>query len=96
MTNSYPNNRDCGHGRQIGCCPYCEIQELEVQNTQLKEALAHLVFDLRELMDSSEGVEGLHLNGDVARWNSLTEGGRFEGWLMSLDEAERILEEINK
>lgn len=46
-----------------------------------------LTNDIMELIESSEGVYGLHLNGDPAAWNELLAGGRFEGWLMVLSEA---------
>lgn len=39
------------------------------------------------LMDNSTGVDGLHLNGDIAPWGELRTGGRFEGWLVDFDEA---------
>lgn len=45
---------------------------------ELLEALEGLLDDVYGLMRESEGVAGLHLNGDVADWASLDEGGRFE------------------
>lgn len=47
----------------------------------LTEALARLLHDVDDLMDNSEGVTGLHQNGDVAPWSELAEGGNFEPWL---------------
>lgn len=44
------------------------------------------------LMNESTGVGGLHLNGDFAPWDDLRTGGRYEGWLVDLDDA---LNEIN-
>lgn len=44
-----------------------------------------LVQDIDELIGNSEGVAGLHMNGDVAPWSSLTEGGEFGSWLGSFD-----------
>lgn len=58
---------------------------------QIRQALVDLVASLQELIANSDGVAGLHLNGDIADWESLTEGGRFEGWLLALDKAERLL-----
>lgn len=43
-----------------------------------REALAGLVDDIEGLMCESDGVTGLHMNGDVARWGELLPGGRFE------------------
>ena len=40
-----------------------------------------------ELMDESHGVTGLHLNGDVAPWDELRTGGRYEEWLVDFDAA---------
>lgn len=45
------------------------------------EALFRLDNALTELIDSSDGVAGLHLNGDLAEWEELLPGGRFEQWL---------------
>lgn len=39
------------------------------------------------LIAESHGVCGLHLNGDVAPWDDLRTGGRFEGWLVAFDDA---------
>lgn len=39
------------------------------------------------LMDESHGVDGLHLNGDLAPWDELRTGGRFEEWLVAFDDA---------
>jgi len=38
-----------------------------------------------ELMRVSRGVDGLHLNGDIALWTDLLRGGRFEEWLEPLE-----------
>jgi hypothetical protein len=63
-----------------------------VPDTKAHELLNLLLDDLDALVDSSEGVAGLHLNGDVASWESLREGGRFETWLMRMDEARAFLD----
>ena len=42
---------------------------------------------VESLIDESKGVTGLHLNGDVALWTELREGGNNEGWLIEFDEA---------
>ena len=46
-----------------------------------REALRTLLGNIDALIAESQGVSGLHLNGDVATWDELTDGGRFEGWL---------------
>ena len=56
----------------------------------LSEVIAKLVRGINaaaDLIDNSTGVEGLHLNGDVAPWSELRTGGRFESWLVDFDEA---------
>ena len=63
-----------------------------VPDTKARELLNLLLDDLDALIDSSEGVAGLHLNGDVASWESLCKGGRFETWLMRMDEARAFLD----
>ncbi|MDU7523505.1 MAG: hypothetical protein E7K72_19325 [Roseomonas mucosa] len=37
------------------------------------------------LIAESHGVAGLHLNGDMAPWDELLAGGRFEDWLLPLE-----------
>lgn len=81
--------------------PEVEIKELNAIIAQLTEraekaererdALAahigRLTSDIHELMDNSDGVAGLHLNGDMAPWSELKQGGRLESWLLSLEDA---------
>ena len=49
---------------------------------------------VQELMANSEGVCGLHRNGDIATWDELSSGGRFEGWLSAFDEAVEVADTI--
>lgn len=51
---------------------------------------ARLVDELDGLVGESGGVFGLHINGDVATWDELLPGGRFER-LSSLDELRAAL-----
>lgn len=44
----------------------------------IENAAQGLIDDIDCLMSESEGVAGLHLNGDLAPWNELEPGGRFE------------------
>ena len=48
------------------------------ERDELLAALKGLVDDIRGLMDESDGVAGLHLNGDLAPWSELDSGGMFE------------------
>ena len=45
---------------------------------------------VEQLIAESRGVTGLHLNGDVAPWDELRTGGRFEYWLFAFDDALEI------
>lgn len=56
----------------------------DLENMTLK--YYKVISDLNDLIDNSEGVVGLHLNGNVATWDSLLSGGGFEEWLGSLSE----------
>lgn len=69
------------------------VQMLERQRGKLLGALDGMLTDIHSLMAESYGVAGLHLNGDVATWDELSEGGRFE-WLMHISEARTVVEEV--
>lgn len=58
----------------------------------LRIALNELLDDIDALVSESEGVAGLHLNGDIAPWSDLLEGGRFEEWLLSVSRGRAALE----
>ena len=57
----------------------------------LEEAARKLLHDIDDLVAHSDGVFGLHQNGDNSPWDELLEGGRFEGWLGSVEELRRAL-----
>ena len=64
------------------------IRRLE---TKVKILTAGIIA-VSDLIDESCGVEGLHQNGDLARWSTLRTGGRFEEWLKDFDAALEISE----
>ena len=66
-----------------GLCKYCEI-----------EILRKGIDAVCQLMAQSQGVTGLHLNGDVATWDDLRTGGKMEEWLVEFDVAVKILPPI--
>jgi len=45
---------------------------------------------VRDLINESYGVAGLHQNSDIAPWSELEAGGRFEEWLLAFNEAESL------
>lgn len=61
------------------------------QRDELADALGDLLVGLDALIADSEGVVGLHLNGDVAPWSELLPGGRFEAWLLATKAARTAL-----
>ena len=69
--------------------------ELVQMNKELLAALKMVVGDITDLANNSSGVCGLHLKGEVAGWRSLFVGGSLEAWLMSVDDAERLIAKLN-
>lgn len=63
------------NARRIARVPTLEAALLAAD--ELADAVEYLI-------NVSDGVYGLHLNGDPAPWSDLTEGGRFEEWLAPL------------
>lgn len=61
-------------------------REVTALTAQLAEARRGLDA-VADLINESSGVTGLHLNGDVASWDELRTGGRFEDWLIDFDAA---------
>jgi hypothetical protein len=69
------------------------IDAVEAERDRYRQRMQTLVDDVDALISDSDGVAGLHRNGDLAPWSELTAGGRFETWLGSLEEARQALEE---
>lgn len=69
----------------------CEIREkIAIELVETKEALRVARKGLEavsDLIGSSRGVSGLHLNGDEAPWEDLRQGGSYEEWLEAFDAA---------
>ena len=66
--------------------------ELEKERSVLISGLKAV----RDLINGSHGVSGLHQNGDVAPWHELREGGRFESWLLDFDKALAAFERLQR
>jgi hypothetical protein len=60
--------------------------EKYIPESAVREAAIALHEALTALIQESEGVAGLHLNGDVAPWEELLAGGRYEEWLRAYDD----------
>jgi len=57
------------------------------------DLIRKVIIQMERLVLESEGVAGLHQNGDLAPWSELFEGGQFEDWLESLPKAVAMINE---
>lgn len=64
-----------------------EIARLQQQIEAQKKALDAV----SGLINESCGVSGLHLNGDIAPWGDLLEGGAYEEWLIDFSAATDLI-----
>lgn len=64
-----------------------KIKELEARESIAITHLTQVVEEMNFLMNDSQGVAGLHLNGDIAKRESLLRGGSDDSWLTYLSEA---------
>ena len=63
-----------------------ELQDtIESQARDIAELVA-MMNKVEYLMTDSVGVEGLHMSGDLATWDSLLTGGFCEEWLGGFNE----------
>lgn len=69
-----------------------EVAKWALHIEEDKKILKQGIIVVGELMAASRGVDGLHLNGDIATWSELLEGGRFEEWLIDFETAHRLVE----
>jgi hypothetical protein len=63
----------------------------EKRTADLEAALHSALIAIDTLINESKGVDGLHLNGDMAPWGDLIAGGKYEEWLLPLEEARAAL-----
>lgn len=49
------------------------------------DRLSNGLDSINDLIENSNGVDGLHLNGNIAEWSELRTGGCFEEWLTDFD-----------
>ena len=62
------------------------ISDLYTANNRI-ELLEAGLNAVNSLIDESEGVYGLHLNGDACPWTDILEGGFMEEWLIDFSKA---------
>jgi len=67
------------------------IETVQDAGVAARGHLRRVVSALDALIGESQGVYGLHKNGDMAPWPELTRGGQCEGWLLALNEARDFL-----
>lgn len=84
------SERDLGCHRRL--VRRLERRELEGLAVILLEAHD----DIEILINESNGVAGLHQNGDLAEWSELEIGGRFEEWLKSVGIARAVRESFSE
>jgi len=63
----------------------------DARQADLAKAAITALHDIDDLVANSEGVSGLHLNGDIAPWSEIMDGGAHGAWLQSV---ERLREAI--
>jgi hypothetical protein len=68
------------------------LEEKLAAMTKQRDVLAQGIKAVDELIDNSQGIGGLHLNGEFATWKELRTGGWMEDWLFHFDGALRALE----
>lgn len=95
-TNGHDHIAECRAGKRDATYIVQAFAKHRVCHTrpEVAEALRRLIGSVDDLIADSGGVYGLHLNGDPAPWESLTEGGRFEDWLIELERARAILAKV--
>jgi hypothetical protein len=82
--NVFCSQCGCDFGPGDGGLSHCEDHKTRPV-LSLVQAAATFVTDFDALVGESQGVAGLHLNGDIAEWDELLAGGRFDEWLRSLE-----------
>jgi hypothetical protein len=78
--NAAENSNHNGEVFVVAAAQATELVEA-AQATELVEAAERLLHDISDLMANSEGVTGLHKNGDIAPWSDLDEDGHYNPWL---------------
>lgn len=86
----YVPNFECGSNVE----PFEEIdfnQTPECRIAELTDIVLNMIHDIEDLASNSEGIAGLHKNGDVATWDDLIDG-HMKLWLLGLSRAKESVE----
>lgn len=67
-----------------------ELMQLNLGLAQESHKLQVGIQCIRNLINDSAGVIGLHQNGELATWDELERGGAYQDWLWDFNEAEQI------
>jgi hypothetical protein len=67
-----------------------EIDKIIVELHRDIGLLLSAIGEVRALINESKGVDGLHLNGDVALWSELEDNGKYCEWLWTFNKAEKL------
>lgn len=76
---------------EVNVSLFDEAKRLQRENAALRKG----IIAVAELIAESDGAAGLHMNGDVAPWPTLLEGGHFESWLLDFSIARNIALDSN-
>jgi hypothetical protein len=88
QTESYINELEVENKHLLDANLHSEdmYRQIVDERDQLKAQINGMKEAIDDLVRSSEGVAGLHQNGDVAPWDELLTGGRFDEWLRVFDD----------
>jgi hypothetical protein len=70
-----------------------QAEQDQVKFNAVVKILRNVYDQIHLLASDSEGVAGLHRNGDIAEWKELFPGGQYQEWLISLEDACAVLAE---
>lgn len=76
---------DLKESREYAMALQQELKDRSAKSDPVIAASKRVLHDIDDLVANSEGVAGLHMNGEVADWESLMAGGAFGAWLESVE-----------
>lgn len=76
---------DLKESREYALALQQELKDRAAKSDPIIAASKRVLHDIDDLVANSEGVSGLHMNGEVADWQSIMAGGSFGAWLESVE-----------